>query len=597
MKRSHAMPFGAAVLPDGGVRFRLWAPAARQVDLVLDDQAEQPLHRLAGGWFERIEPGASAGSRYRFRIDGDLLVPDPASRRNPDDVHGPSQVIDPATFDWQDQDWRGRPWHEAVIYELHIGTFSPTGNFAGVMERLDHLADLGVTAIELMPVADFPGRRGWGYDGVLPFAPETSYGTPDEFKRLVQAAHARGLMVFLDVVYNHFGPDGNYLHVYAPTFFNPERHTPWGAAINFDGADSATVREFFIHNALYWIEEFHVDGLRLDAIHAIRDDSSPDIVEALAAAVHAAAGERRVHLILENDSNQSHYLGRDAQWNDDIHHAMHVLLTGETDGYYADYADDPVGHLGRCLTSGFAYQGEPSLYRGNVARGEPSTQLPPGAFVDFLQTHDQVGNRAFGERLDHLAPPPAVAAALTVLLLSPHTPMLFMGEELATTRPFLYFCDFSANPELAGAVTEGRRREFERFARFADPAARSHIPDPNANSTFLDCALDWAAADRERLALVRTLLAMRRQWLLPRLRDHQGPLAADFERLGERGISVHWHFAGETLHLSANLGTQEIAAPPLPAGAVQIFARPDAGIGDPLVPWSAQWHLSVRTIA
>jgi maltooligosyltrehalose trehalohydrolase len=589
------MPFGAAALPAGGVRFRLWAPAAQRVHLVLDGHAEQPLRRLAGGWFERIEPFAGAGSRYRFRIDGELLVPDPASRHNPDDVHGASQVIDPAAFDWQDDGWRGRPWPEAVIYELHVGTFTPAGTFAGVMERLDYLADLGVTAIELMPVADFPGRRNWGYDGVLPFAPDSSYGTPDDLKRLVQAAHARGLMVFLDVVYNHFGPDGNYLWVYAPAFFNRQRHTPWGAAINFDGADSATVREFFIHNALYWLEEYHFDGLRLDAIHAIRDDGSPDIVEALATAVHAAAGERQVHLILENDSNQSHYLGRDAQWNDDLHHALHVLLTGETDGYYADYADDPIGRLGRCLTEGFAYQGEPSPYRGHDARGEPSTHLPPGAFVDFVQTHDQVGNRAFGERLDALASPQAVAAALTVLLLSPHTPMLFMGEELAAGQPFLYFCDFSANPELAGAVTDGRRREFEGFTRFADPAARSRIPDPNAEATFRACVLDRAVIDRERHALVRALLAARRQWLVPRLRAHEGPLVAGFERLGGHGIAVRWHLAAETLHLAANLGPEPIAAPVL-AAAMPIFAYPAAPAGERLPPWSAQWHLSARTM-
>lgn len=595
MRRAHAMPFGAAGQLGGGVRFRLWAPAAQRVDLVLDGRGELPLRRLTAGWFERIEPRAAAGSRYRFRIDGGLLVPDPASRHNPDDVHGASQVIDPTAFDWRDDNWRGRPWDEAVIYELHVGTFSPAGNFAGVAERLDHLADLGITAIELMPVADFPGRRNWGYDGTLLFAPDSRYGTPDDLKRLVQAAHARGLMVFLDVVYNHFGPDGNYLGSYASAFFNPQRHTPWGAAINFDGPDSATVREFFIHNALYWIEEFHVDGLRLDAIHAIRDDSRPDIVEALAGAVHAAAGERQVHLILENDCNQAHYLGRDAQWNDDTHHALHVLLTGETDGYYADFADDPVGRLGRCLTTGFAYQGERSLFRGEP-RGEPSAHLPPGAFIDFLQTHDQVGNRAFGERLDRLAPPQAVAAGLALLLLSPHTPMLFMGEEFACVQPFLYFCDFSANPDLARAVTDGRRREFARFARFADPAARSRIPDPNADGTFHDCLLDWNRVDRERLDLVRALLAARRQWLLPRLREHRGPLPAEFERLGRHGIRVRWHFAGETLHLAANLGAEPVAAPTLTAAALPIFAFPATLDGGRLPAWSVQWHLDARTM-
>jgi maltooligosyltrehalose trehalohydrolase len=594
------MPFGAAVLPGGGVRFRLWAPAAQGVDLVLDGHTEQPLRQLVGGWFERNEPTAAAGSRYRFRIDGNLLVPDPASRCNPDDVHGASQVIDPTAFDWQDDGWRGRPWHEAVIYELHVGSFTRAGTFAGVVEHLDHLTDLGVTAIELMPVADFPGRRNWGYDGALPFAPDSGYGAPDDLKRLVQAAHARKLMVFLDVVYNHFGPDGNYLHVYAPDFFNAQRHTPWGAAINFDGPGCAAVREFFTHNALYWLEEFHLDGLRLDAIHAIRDDSAPDIVEALAVAVHAAAGERFVHLILENDRNEAHYLGRDAQWNDDAHHALHVLLTDETDGYYADYADDAIGRLGRCLAQGFAYQGEPSVFRNSEPRGEPSAHLPPGAFIDFLQTHDQVGNRAFGERLDTLAPGPAIDAALAVLLLSPQVPMLFMGEEFAAAQPFLYFCDFAANPELAHAVTAGRRREFARFARFADAAARSRIPDPNDEATFLACVLDWSclerAPQRARLGLVRALLDARRRWLLPRLRAHQGALPAEFETFGGRGLAVRWHLgSGEILHLHANLGTVMLAAPPLPAAASSVFRQPDTPVVGSLPPWSAIWSLSKAT--
>ncbi len=318
------------------------------------------------------------GSCYRFRIDGGLRVSDPASRYNPADVHGPSQVIDPCEFDWEDEGWRGRPWSEAVIYELHVGTFTLAGTFAGVKDRLDYLVDLGVTAIELMPVADFPGARNWGYDGVLPFAPESSYGHPEELKDLVQTAHQKGLMVFLDVVYNHFGPEGNYLHIYTPQFFSKRHSTPWGAAINFDGPGSRVVRDFFIHNALYWLTEYHFDGLRLDAVHAILDGSDPDILLELAEAVHRGPGkERHLHLVLENDQNAAHYFDRGyrAQWNDDIHHALHVLLTGETDGYYQDYADRPVGYIGRCLTEGFAYQGEPSSYRGGVPRGELSRDL------------------------------------------------------------------------------------------------------------------------------------------------------------------------------------------------------------------------------
>src|SRR5262245_9029433 len=337
VKRRHAMPFGAEVQPEGATRFRIWAPAARRVALELPDERSRELTMaaLGDGWHE-ITVGAPGGTRYSFRIDGDLSVPDPASRCNPDDVHAPSVVVEPLAFEWQDTDWGGRPWEEAVVYELHVGTFTCPGTFAAAIERLDDLAALGITAIELMPVADFPGRRNWGYDGVLPFAPDSSYGTPDDLKRLVQAAHARGLMVLLDVVYNHFGPEGNYLHVYAPQFFDARHRTPWGAGINFA---ARSVREFFVHNALYWLEEYHFDGLRLDAVHAIADNSQPDIASEIATAVRAGPGRKRhVHLVFENDRNQAHYLARDearrprfatAQWNDDVHHALHVILTGE----------------------------------------------------------------------------------------------------------------------------------------------------------------------------------------------------------------------------------------------------------------------------
>ncbi|MBL8541728.1 MAG: malto-oligosyltrehalose trehalohydrolase, partial [Betaproteobacteria bacterium] len=479
MRRRHAMPFGCELLPSGGARFRLWAPGARAVALRLHAAGEQPQEAAAAalgqGWFEAERGRARAGDRYQFVIDGDLAVPDPAARWNPEDVHGASAIVDPLAFDWQDTAWRGRPWHEVVLYEVHVGTFSPEGTFAGVEQRLDHLVALGVTAIEIMPVADFPGARDWGYDGALLFSPDAAYGTPDDLKRLVQAAHARRLMVFLDVVYNHFGPEGNYLYVYARQFFTERHHTPWGGAIDFEGPASRTVRDFYVHNALYWIEEFHIDGLRLDAVHAIYDASRPDILVEIAAAVRAGPGaDRHVHLVLENDDNAARYLCRggerdgcyDAQWNDDIHHALHVLLTGESEGYYADYADDPLAHLGRCLAEGFAYQGERSPYREGQPRGEPSAGLPATAFVSFLQNHDQIGNRAFGERLAALAAPERLAAAVAVVLLAPSPPLLFMGEEWGSTQPFLFFCDFE--PTLAPQVTAGRRREFERFPRFRD---------------------------------------------------------------------------------------------------------------------------------
>ncbi|GIX28168.1 MAG: malto-oligosyltrehalose trehalohydrolase [Burkholderiales bacterium] len=606
MRRAHSMPFGAEVQGDGRTRFRLWAPSAREVDLELEGAGGGLAMAPVGeGWFERTVP-APPGTRYWLRIDGGLAVPDPASRFNPDDVHGASEVVDPGAFDWPDSAWRGRPWEEAVIYELHVGTFSPEGTFAGVEARLDHLAGLGVTALELMPVADFPGRRNWGYDGVLPFAPDAAYGRPEELKRLVAAAHARGLMVLLDVVYNHFGPEGNYLHLYAKPFFTERHQTPWGAAINFDGPGSRVVRDFFIHNALYWIEEFHLDGLRLDAVHAIADDSRPDILEELAEAVRRGPGrERPVHLILENDKNQARYLVRepsgrprwyDAQWNDDVHHAFHVLLTGEKDGYYADYAAKPAWCLGRCLTEGFAYQGEPSPYRHHKPRGEPSAELPPGAFVTFLQTHDQVGNRAFGERLAALALEAGLRAATAAWLLAPSPPMLFMGEEFGAATPFLFFCDFG--PELAEAVTQGRRREFARFTRFADPEARKKIPDPNAEETFARSKLDWnclrRAPHNRWLALYRHLLELRRDYIVPRLPGMAGR-AGSFQVLAEGALTVRWQLGDRSrLVLWLNLGPQSVAIDTPPEDR-PFFAEPQSACtalsAGRLPPASAVWFL------
>src|SRR5262245_14150785 len=489
--RVHRMPFGAEVQAGGGARFRLWAPALAALTLRLDGLPDRAMTAVGDGWFETVVMEASAGTRYVYALPDGGTVPDPASRRQPDDVHGPSEIVDPAAFVWTDTAWRGRPFEDAVFYELHVGTFTPAGTFDGVARELDRLARLGITAIELMPLAESPGRRGWGYDGVYPFAPEASYGPPDALKRLVCAAHARGLMVFVDVVYNHFGPEGNYLARYAPAFFTPQYRTPWGDAIDFAGPSARVVRDFFMHNALYWLEEFHADGLRLDAVHAIHDPSRPHFLEELADTVHRRiGGQRHVHLVLENDRNQAGLLARGtapdrprwytAQWNDDVHHAFHVLLTGEHSGYYADYADEPAAHLGRALTSGFAYQGEPSAFRGGAARGEPSAHLPPTAFVGFLQNHDQVGNRALGDRLAALAPALAPRTAMAVLLLAPSPPLLFMGEEWGATTPFPFFCD--VGPELAPLVREGRRREFAHDPAFRDTLDR--LPDPTADATF-----------------------------------------------------------------------------------------------------------------
>jgi maltooligosyltrehalose trehalohydrolase len=571
------------------VHLALTAPAGR---------ADLALTPGAGGWHELVVPDAPAGSRYAFRIDGGLVVPDPASRSNPDDVDGPSMVVDPQAFDWQDGDWRGRRWEEAVVYELHVGSFTPEGSYAGVESRLDHLAGLGVTAIELMPLADFPGRRNWGYDGVLPFAPDAAYGTPDDLKRLVQAAHARGLMVLVDVVYNHFGPHGNYLSAYAPGFFTSDIETPWGAAIDFRGGDARPVRDFFIHNALYWIEEFHVDGLRLDAVHAIVDPSQPDILEEIATAVHEGPGrERRVHLVLENHDNAAHRLGDgagryDAQWNDDQHHAFHVLLSGETDGYYGDFAKEPLAQLGRCLATGFAYQGEASDYAGGTPRGEPSAHLPPSCFVPFIQNHDQIGNRAFGDRMTSLARPEALRAAVEVLLLAPQPPLLFMGEEWGARTPFPFFCDFTG--PLAEAVTEGRRREFARFARFADPAARTAIPDPGAESTFMSARLDWSELARAEhyawLRLYRQLLRLRQERVVPLFGG--AAAAGSFERFGATGLDVRWQRAGAPAYrLRANLGSAPLAVDAQPAG-MTVYASPGADPGATSLPaWSVIWSL------
>ncbi|MGE5468305.1 MAG: malto-oligosyltrehalose trehalohydrolase [Ignavibacteria bacterium] len=589
MKRQHRMPFGCEVV-EGGVRFRLWAPSARSVELCLGRDGSPIVSSMTSpcpGWFELLVEGVDAGSRYRFRIDGSLEVPDPASRSNPDDVHGASEVVDPTAFEWLDEGWCGRPWHEAAIYELHVGAFSPEGNFAGVRERLDYLAALGVTAIELMPVADFPGRRNWGYDGVLPFAPDSSYGTPDELKALVQAAHARNLMVFLDVVYNHFGPEGNYLHAYAKPFFTDRHKTPWGDAIALDGPEGHTICDFFVHNALYWLEEFHFDGLRLDAVHAIPDAGRQRLLVALAEAVRSGPGRaRHIHLVLENDANEARYLRHppdaaklfDAQWNDDFHHVAHVLLTGERDGYYADYADAPAERLCRCLSAGFAWQGEASAFRGGAARGESTAGLPPEAFVAFLQNHDQIGNRAFGERIGQLTEAQAVDAATSLLLLAPFPPLIFMGEEFGAATPFLFFCDFG--PDLAQAVTQGRRGEFARFAAFADSR------------------LDWDSATREphaaRLARSRALLALRAREIAPRLAAMRAE-GAQCRRLGAAAVQAQWRLGdGTTLAVVTNLGQDALTGVARPPGRV-LDATPagaDAALSLGSLPaWSTVWLL------
>ncbi len=603
-KRIHQMPFGAQVLDNGRMRFGLWAPSAKQVELFLDRDSRQKLPMTASGdgWFHCETDAVGPGGRYRFSVDGKDPVPDPASRFQPDDVHQASEVIDPSAWRWSDSDWRGRPWEEAVIYELHIGTFTPQGTFAGVQEKLDYLVDLGITAIELMPVADFPGARNWGYDGVYLFAPDSRYGRPEDLKALVNAAHERGLMVFLDVVYNHFGPEGNYLHTCAPEFFTERHHTPWGAAINFDGRYSKWVREFYIENALYWLDEYHFDGLRLDAVHAILDDSTPDILEELASRARKKT-DRHIHLVLENDSNKAHYLKHhgggdgyyDAQWNDDIHHAMHAVLTGEGGGYYRDYADDPVRHLVRCLAEGFAYQGEPSVYRDNETRGEPSAHLSPSAFVAFLQNHDQVGNRAFGDRIGTLCKPERLQAITTLMLLAPSPPLLYMGQEWNSDQPFLFFCDFG--PDLADKVVEGRRAEFSRFPEFRDPQMRERIPNPMDVQTFQSSKLDWNQPEqpeyRRWLDFHRELLTLRRTVLAPRL--SAGPARLEqCERLTARSFNIGWRLADDSeLVLLANLGDDALPVSKLPGQPLLYCTHDSDQLQRRLPPWSVAWHLQI----
>ncbi len=601
IRRAHSMPFGAQWAPGLGTRFRLWAPAVAEAKLLIDEQGPRAMSPLSDGWHELVVQEARPGTRYSFGLPGGARVPDPASRFQPDDVHGPSEVIDPAAYGWSDGDWAGRPWHEAVVYELHLGAFTPEGTFKAATGKLDHLVGLGVNAVEIMPVADFPGRRNWGYDGVLPYAPDASYGRPEDFKAFIDAAHARSISVILDVVYNHFGPDGNYLSSYAPDFFTERHKTPWGAAINYDGRHRRAVRDFAIHNALYWIEEFHLDGLRLDAVHAIIDDSKPDLLQELVKRVRAATSDRPCHLILENEDNVASRLVRSdrgrperytAQWNDDVHHVLHVAASGEDKGYYADYLGD-TAKLGRALAEGFAFQGEVMPYR-NRQRGEPSASLPPDAFVAFIQNHDQIGNRAFGDRINTFAPPEAVRAIAATYLLLPQIPMLFMGEEWASCRPFPFFCDFRG--ELADAVRQGRREEFARFPEFRDPAMRERIPDPLADATFASARLDWEKADaephRSALAWYRNMLAIRRHRIAPIVAGigHAGSRTV----IGRSAVGVRWRAeGGMELVLAANL--KAAAQTGFPTAKGDLLWLEGEAVDDRLGPWTVRWSIEEGT--
>jgi maltooligosyltrehalose trehalohydrolase len=589
--------FGARLTADGA-SFRLWAPAAKRVDLLLEKsmlpEKAYPLLRGQDGWFSADLAGAKAGTLYKFRIDDETDVPDPASAFQPDDVSGPSEVIDHSSYAWRATEWRGRPWQETSVVEAHVGTFTRDGTYRTMIGKLDHLVACGITALELMPLADFAGKRNWGYDGVLWYAPDSVYGRPDDLKALIDEAHLRGLMVFLDVVYNHFGPEGNYLGRYAPGFFT-EAQTPWGSAIDYRVPQ---VRAFAIENALYWLDEYRFDGLRLDAVHSIAELGEISMLHdlSIAAGNLAAATGRHIHLVLENDDNAASLLdaGQDpssgkyrAQWNDDYHHAWHVLLSGETHGYYADYQRSPLRDIARALASGFVYQGEASAHRGGQLRGEPSAGLAPIAFVNFLQNHDQIGNRALGDRLENHVGAQAIEAALAITLLAPMIPMLFMGEEWGSKAPFPFFCDFHG--DLAQAVRKGRQQEFAgAYAKYGN-----EVPDPLDLSTFQSAVLDWDArnqpAGQKRLGAgaeasgdtprAHHSPGSQARALGPRMQPTTGLLMADWA-MGD----------GAKLRLLANLSAGEVEHPHQTTGA-PIWG---GEINDRLPPWAVFWRLEPR---
>lgn len=511
--------FGATPLSDRRCRFVAWAPGKSNLSLILfGDAAVLPMHFDSG--FYVLEAEASPGTRYKFRLPDGREFPDPASRYQPDGVHGASAIVDTSNFRWTDANFGGHSLEQLVIYELHVGTFTEEGTFSAAATRLDDLVELGVTAVELMPVAQFPGARNWGYDGVYPFAPQNSYGGPAGLQQFVDAAHQRNLSVVLDVVYNHLGPEGNYLGQFGP-FFTKKYKTPWGEAINFDGADSEPVREFFIQNALYWLREFHIDGLRLDAVHGIFDFSAHHILAELNERVRglSANTRRKLHVIAESDLNDARLLhfadrggyGLDAQWSDDLHHALHALLTKEENGYYRDFGS--LEDLCVVMCEGWRYSGQYSEYRRR-RHGNSPAGIPPRQFVVSSQNHDQAGNRAQGERLAQLVDFESLKLAAGVILLSPFVPLLFMGEEYGETHPFLYFTSHS-DRDLIEAVRRGRREEFAAFGWSAD------VPDPDEEATFKRSVLDYASRDSEPHRTLwnfyQQLLAIRKRYSLGKL--------------------------------------------------------------------------------
>lgn len=540
------MQWGARPLGNGRWSFAIWAPEAGEAALELGGTTI-PVPAVGEGWW-RIEAEAEAGYAYRWAIDG-AAYPDPAARAQAGDVHGPSVLVDPAGFTWR-APWQGRPWHEATIYELHVGTFTPEGTLTAAKGQLARLAELGVTMIELMPLAQFDGHHGWGYDGVLPYAVHPAYGSPDELRAFVDAAHELGMGVLLDVVYNHFGPSGNYLGAWCKAFFHAERASPWGQGIAFE---EPAVREFFIANALHWLEEYRFDGLRLDAVHAIEDHSAKHFLDELGERIRSREWGRPIHLVTEDERNLARYFTSDAPfdgtWNDDWHHAVHCLLTGENESYYAPFAVDPVGDIAVALGDGYVEQGQARPSGDEKPRGEASGDLPRTAFVNFLGNHDQVGNRARGERLHQLVTDcHALRVATALTLLTPFVPMLFMGDEFLTDAPFLFFADFSG--DLAEAVRKGRAQEFARFSSFG-----GEVPDPIAPETFRQCRIGSPARaeQSEHEQFVHGLLALRARHVVPMLGRNALPTSSVHREGAD--ITAQWSFAPGTLFVKARLGT------------------------------------------
>jgi maltooligosyltrehalose trehalohydrolase len=530
--------WGAWHTQDGLTRFRIWAPHYTELHIKVNDAPPVQLHKTGSGWHE-ISLQCAPGSRYVYQTPHGDFLPDPASAFQPEDVHGPSQVIDHNSYSWRALHWRGRPWEETVIYELHVGA---AGGYEAIIQQLDQLAELGVTAIELMPLAEFPGNRNWGYDGVFPYAPESSYGTPDDLKRLIDAAHGRRIMVFLDVVYNHFGPEGNILSQYIPEFFRTDRQTPWGQAIDFT---LPSVQDYFVDNALYWLNVYKFDGLRLDAVHAIFPQSW---LRSLKDKIRAQCSpERYIHLILENENNDADLLreGYSAQWNDDAHNALHVLLTGEGEGYYQNFLNDPTASLVKSLEQGFVYQGEKMPSTGRE-RGQVSSDLSPTSFIFFLQNHDQIGNRAFGDRLTSLVDENQLSVARSLLFLCPHIPMIFMGDEWGTKTPFLYFVSHSE--ELNKIVREGRRKEMASFKSFNNIAEADKIPDPGNPNTFQMSCINWKQKREkpytELYEQTRELLSVRAEHICPRL---AGCKALSSHIWGKGAFSVSWKMGDDRI--------------------------------------------------